>query len=208
MGIELDATEDKAAAPIADAEQSSWDDMEDTNEDNGIQVGEVQTTLAEPPAVPAENSTVTASDSETPEPQPLPGPTPADRVTKAREKVRKLREREERLKCSLNEARRGIDRAVMEVGQAVVDHPDFLLAAATEAPEVKVSANWQNAPIEMLKLPGSTMQILKKRHGMVTVGEVAAYMEANGAMSGLDGITERRAERIEKDFAEFVKSWK
>ncbi len=214
MGISLDATtDDKATAPTPDAGQAVWDDMEDEAPDDTEPEAEADP-VKEPEATapePTQDSTATTSDSETPEPQPSSGPTPADKVTETREKIRRLREREKQAKKTLNEARRGIDNACLELGRAMAEHPDFFLPAATETtepPAVKTAASWRNAPIAMLRLSQSIDAILKKRHGIVTVGQIADYIEANGSMQGLDGITEKRCDQITTNFDKFLESQK
>lgn len=202
MGIPLDATKDEATPPTEDAGESNWDNMENEAPDN---------TAPEAIADPAkESETVAEADSEIPGPQP--GPTPADAVIKAREKIRSLREREERAIRTLNGIRLGIDNTCLEVGRAVVEAPDFYpvpeAPEAPEAPKVTITAKWKNAPLELLNLWDSTMRILQKQHEIMTVGHLVTYLETNGSMIGLEGMTERRDEHIRKQVADFVEAQK
>ena len=197
MGIPLDATEEKAATPATDAGESNWEDLGGEAPDDAEPKAEME--LAEEPEATA------------PEPSQPDGPTPADAVVKARERIQKLREREERAKKILNETRRAIDTACTELGRAIVDSPDFFpTSEASEAPEtpaVTIPENWRDAPLKTLLLWDSTTRILQKQHGMISVGDVATYLEANdGTMIGLDGMTERRDQQIRQLLAPFLAS--
>lgn len=80
-----------------------------------------------------------------------------------------------------------------------------------ETPTVVIDkVHWAKAPIAVLKLTKGAEKALVEKNEITTVGQLAEYMEANGTVSGLDGIPKdsTRAKKIEEKFHAFIESQK
>ncbi|KKN80817.1 hypothetical protein LCGC14_0326230 [marine sediment metagenome] len=206
MGIELDASEVKTEKPEKSGELETWNEVAD-----GAEPETAPEAAAPEPEPEPEPETEPESEPAPPTQQPE---QPAAQLPKflasaerARAKVRNLQVKEKNLLDQANEIRGKIDAAYTELGRLVAESPDLM----APAPTVKISpknAGWAKAPISVLKLSSVIETALTKHNGFETVGDLAAYHENNGNLSGLERITEAREKRISEALMEFIASQK
>jgi hypothetical protein len=186
MPLELDAS-NQAGANEADGQLEDWSEVE----------GAVTPTEPQPQQ-PAEAE-----------------PPIFVEAQKVRDKIAKLRIQEQKALEKVNHIRSQVNPLYEELGRIVAQSPDLQVPAPTvkvDGPATPLAEtpspprDWRKAPIAVLKLTPATEKALVEVNETTTVGELYDYVEANGTAEGLDGITAKRAERIQQVLAEFIES--
>lgn len=137
--------------------------------------------------------------------------------TKAQDSLNRVREQQERATKRLNESRQTLNDAYRDLGYAVTDDGvvTYDISGKGEKPREAVSktdepktesGNWRNAPIAVLTITPAVAKAVIEENEITTVGQLAVYFESNATFQGLDGLTEKRAARLQVAYTEFIES--
>jgi hypothetical protein len=139
------------------------------------------------------------------------GPSVFREVQEIRDKIALLRVQRSNTQQKLDGIRSQMEPLFKELGDLVADHPDLLrpapiLKIETDKPVDVMVHDWRDDPVTKLNLTTTVKGFLLKE--METCGELNDYIEVEGTLEELDGITAKRDERIKKALIEYVESWK
>lgn len=111
-------------------------------------------------------------------------------------KVNRLRREWEALKGETGAAKKNLEVAVEQLLETI-RHPD-----GPKLELVGEGAEWRDDPITVLDLPKKAHDALALTAELATIGELSDYLASN-ALTGIDGIGEGAARKIEDAMAKF-----